>query len=110
LWAPFSHLLTLSVVVFALIFFRAQSIPDAMVFLHRIFTFAHDGTRLMSLYILSAAVPLVLIHLIVNKDRNLAEELPRMSLAPQITGYAGLLFLLVVLGSTDSGAFIYFQF
>ena len=110
LWVPFSHLLTLGVVVFALVFFRANSVSDALVFLHRTFTFAPDGARLMSPHILSATAALVLVHLLVNKDRNFAEELPRMSLAPRIIGYASLLFLLVVLGATDSAAFIYFKF
>jgi alginate O-acetyltransferase complex protein AlgI len=110
LWVPFSHLLTLGVVVVALIFFRAQSISDAMVYLHRTLVFAHDGIRMISPYILSAIAALVLVHVIVKKDDNFAEKLPRMSPAPRIIGYASLLFLLVVLGATDSSAFIYFQF
>jgi alginate O-acetyltransferase complex protein AlgI len=110
LWSPFSHILTLGVVVVSLVFFRAQSVSDAAVFLRRAFSLAHDGTRLISPYIVAAAAGLFLVHLLVKKDRNFAEELPQMSMAPRIIGYASLLLLLVVLGATDSSAFIYFQF
>jgi len=110
LWGGVSHVLTMGVVVLSLVFFRAQSVPDAAVFLGRAFSLAHDGTRLISPYILAAVVAVLLVHLAVNKDRNFAEELPRLSLPPRILGYASLLFLLVVLGATDSAPFIYFQF
>jgi alginate O-acetyltransferase complex protein AlgI len=109
-WAGLSHVLTLGVVVLSLVFFRAQSVPAAAVFLGRALAWSHDGTRLISPYILSAIVGLLLVHLLVKKDRNLAEELPRLSVFPRIIGYASLLLLLVVLGATDSAAFIYFQF
>ncbi|HUC85752.1 MAG TPA: MBOAT family O-acyltransferase, partial [Candidatus Acidoferrales bacterium] len=102
LWGGCSHLLTLGVVVLSLVFFRAQSVPDAEVFLRRAFSFAQDGTRLISPYILLAVIVVSLIHLLVQKDRNLAEELPRMSMLPRIVGYASLFLLLVVLGATDS--------
>ena len=110
LWGGFSHVLTLGVEVLSLVFFRAQSVRDAAIFLGRTFSWSHDGTRLISPYIMSALVALFLVHLLVKKDRNLAEEMPGVSLFPRIVGYAGLLFLLVVLGATDSAAFIYFQF
>ena len=42
----------------------------------------------MSPYILAAAAALVLVHLLVKKDRNFAEELPRMSVVPRTIGYA----------------------
>jgi len=110
LWGGFSHVLTLGVVVLGLVFFRAQSITDAMVFLKRTFTWAHGGTHLVSPYILAAVAGLFLVHVVLQKDRNFAEELPKMSLLPRIIGYASLLLLLVVLGATDSSTFIYFQF
>jgi alginate O-acetyltransferase complex protein AlgI len=110
LWVGFAHLLTLGVVVLSLVFFRAQSVSDAAVFLGRAFSLAHDGTRLVSPYILAAVTGVFLVHLIVRKDRNFAEELPRFALVPRLVGYAGLFFLLVVLGATDSAPFIYFQF
>jgi D-alanyl-lipoteichoic acid acyltransferase DltB (MBOAT superfamily) len=110
LWGGFSHVLTLGVVVVSLVFFRAPSVPDAAVFLGRAFSLARHGTRLISPYILLAVAGVALVHLVIRKDRNFAEELPQMSLVPRIAGYAALFFLLVVLGATDSAPFIYFQF
>jgi alginate O-acetyltransferase complex protein AlgI len=110
LWPAFSHLLTLGVVVLSMVFFRAQSFADAASYLNRMLSWSHSGTRLISPYILAAVFAVFLVHLLVNKDRNLALELPRMSLFPRIIGFASLLLLLVVLGATDSAAFIYFQF
>jgi alginate O-acetyltransferase complex protein AlgI len=109
-WTGFAHVLTLGVVVLSMVFFRAQSLSDATAYLNRLLLWSHTGTRLISPYILSAVVGVFLVHLLVNKDRNLAEELPRMSVPSRIIGYASLLLLLVVLGATDSEAFIYFQF
>jgi alginate O-acetyltransferase complex protein AlgI len=109
-WTGFSHLLTLGVIVVAFVFFRAQSLSDAVSYLHRMFAWSHSGTRLISPYIVTAFIAVLLVHLLVNKDRNLAQELPRMSLIPRIVGYAGLILLLVAFGATDSAAFIYFQF
>jgi alginate O-acetyltransferase complex protein AlgI len=110
IWTPFAHMLTLSVVVLSMVFFRAQSVSDAAAYLNRMVFWSHSGTRLISPYILSAVAAVFLVHLLVNKDRNLAEELPRMSLPARIVGYSSLLMLLVVLGATHSAAFIYFQY
>lgn len=110
LWGGFSHVLTLGVVVFALVFFRAQSVSDAAVYLERAGALAHDGTRLMSPYLLLAIASVILVHLFVKKDRNFAEELPHLSLIPRLASYATLFLLLVILGATDSAPFIYFQF
>jgi alginate O-acetyltransferase complex protein AlgI len=109
-WTGCSHGLTLGVVVLNMVFFRARSLGDAGSYLHHLFSWSHSGTRLLSPYILSAVICVFLVHLLVNKDRNLAEELPRMSAARRILGYASLLLLLVVFGATDSETFIYFQF
>lgn len=110
IWAAFAHALTLSVVVLSMVFFRAQSVSGAAAYLNRMVLWSHSGTRLISPYILSAVAAVFLVHLLVNKDRNLAEELPRMSLPSRIVGYASLILSLVVLGATHSAAFIYFQY
>jgi alginate O-acetyltransferase complex protein AlgI len=109
-WTGLSHGLTLGIVALSMVFFRAPSLSVATAYLNRLVLWSHSGTRLLSPYILSAVVGVFLVHLLVNKDRNLAEELPQRSLAPRILGYASLLLLLVVFGATDSEAFIYFQF
>ena len=108
--ALFSHLLTLTVVLLAFVFFRAISVSDALDYLTRMLSWAHSGTRLGSPYILAAVAVVFLVHLLVGKDRNLALELPQWRLAPRIVGYASLLLLLVLLGATDASPFIYFQF
>ena len=110
MWALFSHLLTLAVVLLAFVFFRAASVSDALDYLTRMLSWAHSGTRLGSPYILAAVGVVFLVHLLVGKDRNLALELPQWRLAPRIVGYASLLLLLVLLAATDASPFIYFQF
>ena len=110
LWTGFSHSLTLGIVVLSMVAFRAQSFPDALSYWSRMLSWAHGGTRQISPQILAAVVAVFLVHMVVNKDRNLALELPQMSLGTRILGYSGLLLLLVVLGATDASPFIYFQF
>jgi alginate O-acetyltransferase complex protein AlgI len=105
-----AHLLTLGVVLFAFVFFRAQTFGDAVLYLKRLFSWAHDGTRLNSPYILAAVAAVFATHLLVRKDRNLALELPQKSVLVRIVGYTFLLLLLVLLGATDASPFIYFQF
>lgn len=105
-----SHLLTLSVILLSMIFFRAQSLSDAASYLGRLLSWAGSGTRLDSPFILGAVVAVLLIHLVVRKDRNLALELPQMSIGARIAGYSGLLLLVVLLGATESSPFVYFQF
>jgi alginate O-acetyltransferase complex protein AlgI len=108
--ALFSHALTLGVVVLSMVFFRTQSLSEAGSYLHRLLSWTHNGTQFLSPYILAAIVAVFVVHLLVNKDRNLAVELREMSLLPRVLGYATLLLSLVALGATDSAAFIYFQF
>lgn len=105
-----AHMLTLGVVLLAFVFFRAQTIGDAMLYLNRLSSWANDGTRLNSPFILAAVAAVFVVHLLVRKDRNLALELPQKSVAVRIAGYTFLLLLLVLLGATDASPFIYFQF
>lgn len=110
LWDPFARALTLSVVLVGWIFFRAPTWGTACDYLGRILTWSHDGTRLLSPQILPALLAVFVVHLVVNKDRNWALELPERSLPVRILGYTALALLLVCLGATDSAPFIYFQF
>ena len=104
-----SHALTLGAVLLGMVFFRTQSFAEATSFLGRLLTWV-PGTRLDSPYILGAVVAVVLTHLLVRKDRNLALELPQWSVPSRIVGYASLLLLLVLMGATDASPFVYFQF
>jgi alginate O-acetyltransferase complex protein AlgI len=109
-WNLFSRALTLGVVLLAMIFFRAQSFSDASSYLSRLLSWAPTGMRLYSPDILAGVAVVFLAHLLVNKDRNLAQEIPQWNLAPRILAYASLLTTLALVGGTDAMSFIYFQF
>lgn len=109
-WTLFSRLLTLGVVLLGWIFFRARSWADATQYLSRLVTWNHDGTRLISPYILPAVAGVFLVHLLVQKDRLWAQEIPNRSVSYRILAYSTLTLLLTCLAATDSAPFIYFQF
>jgi hypothetical protein len=64
----------------------------------------------MSIYIYPVVAVVFLAHLFINKDRNLALELPRKSPVVRVAVYASLLTVLVCLAATDSAPFIYFKY
>ncbi len=109
-WQVAARVLTLSVVLVGWIFFRASSWDAACLYVKQMATWSHEGTRLVSPMILPALAAVFFVHLVVNKDRNLALEMPRRSVPVRILGYTALATLLVCLGATDSAPFIYFQF
>jgi alginate O-acetyltransferase complex protein AlgI len=109
-WSLFSRMLTLGVVLLGWIFFRADSWAAATTCSARIVMLSHSGMRLMSPYILPALVAVFLVHVLVQKDRNWAHELPGRALSWRIVAYSSLATLLVCLAATDSAPFIYFQF
>jgi len=110
IWALLSRLLTLGVVLLAWVFFRAQSLADAGHYLSRMLLWKHDGIRLISPYILLAIMAVLFTHLLVNKDRNWAREIPEGAIPVRIAAYAALAVLLSFFGATDAVPFIYFQF
>jgi alginate O-acetyltransferase complex protein AlgI len=109
-WTVVSRCLTLGVVVVGWIFFRAQSWAQATEYVGRLFTWSQGGTRLVSPLILLAIGGVILVHLVVKKDRLWAQEIPERSLAIRILAYSCLVLLLACFGATDSAPFIYFQF
>lgn len=110
LWSFFSRSLTIAVVLLGWIFFRAESWGVATQYLSRLVSWSHDGTRLISPYILPAIAAVVLTHLLVQKDRLWAFEIPFRTLPVKVFAYSSLVFLLVCLAATNSAPFIYFQF
>ena len=110
LWSLFSRFLTLGVVVVGWIFFRAESWEAATQYIARLLTWSHEGTHLISPYILPAAAAVFLVHLFIQKDRNWAHEIPLQPVWPRIVAYSCLALLLTCLAATDSAPFIYFQF
>lgn len=105
-----SRLLTLGVVLVGFTFFRTQSLGAAGSYLQGMLSPSHGRTRLISPFILAALAAVFLVHLLVNKDRNIVEEIHQKGLPIRIAGYATLLLLLVCLAATDAEPFIYFQF
>lgn len=109
-WSVFSRFLTLGVVLLGWIFFRAESWTIATQYVSRLVSWSGDGTHLISPYILPAIAAIVLVHLLINKDRQWAHEIPLRPMLPRIVAYTGLALLLTCLSATDSAPFIYFQF
>lgn len=109
-WTLFSRLLTIGVVLVGWLFFRAQSWTDAEWYLRRLVAWSHDGTRMVSPYILSALATVFLTHLIFHRDRNWAQEITQQSVSTRTIYYVALALLIACLGATDSSPFIYFQF
>ena len=109
-WTLFSRLLTLGVVLVGWLFFRAQSWSDAIEYLGRLIMWSHDGVRLGSPYILSALAAVFVTHLVIDKDRNWAQELPMQPIPFRLVNYTVLALLITELSATDGAPFIYFQF
>lgn len=109
-WSVFSHLLTLVVVVASSVYFRAESVAQAHVYMARLLAWAPDGTHMTSPYILPAVAAVAIAHLTLKKDRNWQLELPKQPLVQRGFAYACLLTLLVTLGATETEPFVYFQF
>jgi alginate O-acetyltransferase complex protein AlgI len=106
----FSRVSTLGVVVLGWLFFRADSWSNATEYLARLVTWNGGGIRMLSPYIVAAVAGMVLVHLLIKKDRNWVQEIPQLSVPVRILSYTSMLLLIVCLGATDSAPFIYFQF
>ena|SRR2546426_4930203 len=109
-WSLFSRLLTLGVVLLGWIFFRAESWAAASQYMRRLVTWSPEGTHLVSPYILPAGAAVVLVHILVQKDRQWTQELPDRALSFRILVYSCLTLLLACFAATASAPFIYFQF
>ena len=100
----------MAVVLIGWIFFRAQSWSAACLYLERIITWSHDGTRIVSPYIVAALVAVALTHLVVPKDFDWCADASRRSFPVRTFAYGSLLLMLVCFGATGVSPFIYFQF
>jgi alginate O-acetyltransferase complex protein AlgI len=109
-WNLFARFLTLVVVLTAWIFFRAQSWALALTYLSRLATWSHEGIRVISPYIFPAVAAVFLAHIMVNKNRNWAQEIPHRGVLIRIGAYGFLALLLSLLGASAGAPFIYFQF
>jgi hypothetical protein len=101
---------TLGVVILSFVFARAQTVSEAVHYIERMCTWSHDGTTMVSPYILSGVVVLIAVHLLVGKDRNLVEEVVTRAMPVRIAAYSSLLLLLALFAANAGQPFIYFQF
>jgi hypothetical protein len=92
------------------IFFGTQSLAIAFKYLWRILTWNNDGIALGSPETLPLAALVFLAHLLINKDRNLIEEIPRYSFPVRVLSYASLLLALACLVAADAVPFSYVRF
>jgi alginate O-acetyltransferase complex protein AlgI len=104
-----SRALTLSVVMLGWVFFRAKSWSLAMDYLGGLATW-RSGVRLGSAYILPLVTVVFLAHLIADKDRNWAREIPEWPVPVRVTVYSTIVLLLSLFVPTDAVPFVYFQF
>jgi alginate O-acetyltransferase complex protein AlgI len=109
-WSLIARLLTLCVVLLGWVFFRSPTWDGATQFILRMLSGTVSGTHLMSPYILPAAAGVGLVHVMIQKDRQWAQEVVLRPLHVRIVAYSVLVTLLVCLAATDSAPFIYFQF
>ena len=109
----FSILGTFHLVCFAWIFFRADSLNDALVYVSRLGsvhgkTIGEGGLELYSIFFLYL-LTVLLIDWLCERTKSETPSLPKN---PYLRGcfYGCALFLLVFIGSSDSVPFVYFQF
>ena len=102
--------LTLSVVMLAYVFFRTQTLALATTYLSRMLTWSRDGVALGSPYILPLAVVVFIVHLVIDKDRNVIEELVNYSVPTRALTYATLVFVLTSLVASEAVPFVYVRF
>ncbi|MFY9560035.1 MAG: MBOAT family O-acyltransferase [Terriglobales bacterium] len=105
-----SRALTLSVVMVGWIFFGTRTLAVAFKYLWRMVTWSGDGVALGSPYILPLAALMLLAHLLINKDRNLIEEVSTYSAPARVLTYASLLLALACLVPSDTVPFAYVRF
>jgi alginate O-acetyltransferase complex protein AlgI len=109
-WTTLSRVLTLAVILLSSVYFRAETVAGAHLYLRRVLSWSSDGTRMISPYIMPAVLAVILIHVLQDKDGNWAREIPNKPIRRRIVAYTCLLLLLVTLGATDTVPFVYFQF
>ena len=102
--------MTLSVVILGYVLFGTQTLTAAFRYLWRMAMWRHDGLALGSPYILPLTAVVVIAHLLIDKDRNVIEELANYPLAVRVLGYSSLLVALTCLVPSESVPFVYVQF
>ncbi len=102
--------LTLLVVMLGYILFGTHTLTLAFTYLWRMLTWSSDGVALGSPYILPLATAVFIVHLFIDKDRNVIEEVATYSVATRVLTYATLLLALTSLVASEAVPFVYRQF
>jgi len=105
-----SRALTLSIVMVGWIFFGTQNLTLAFKYLWRMLTWSSDGVALGSPYLLPLTGLVILVHLFINKDRNVIEELSTYQAPARIVTYAAFLIVLSCFVPSDAMPFAYSRF
>jgi alginate O-acetyltransferase complex protein AlgI len=105
-----ARVLTLGVVMAGWIFFGTQTLAIAFNYVWRILTWSRNGVALGSPYILPLAALMLLAHLLINKDRNLIEEISIRPMPVRVLTYATMLLALACLVPSDAVPFAYVRF
>jgi len=102
--------LTLSFVMLGYVFFGTHTLTQAFTYLGRMLTWRTDGLALGSPYILPLTAVVLAVHLFIDKDRNVVEELTTYSVPFRVLTYATLLLLLTCLVPSETVPFVYVRF
>jgi alginate O-acetyltransferase complex protein AlgI len=102
--------LTLSVVMLGYVLFGTRTLTLAFTYLWRMLTWSRDGVALGSPYIIPLVALVLVVHLFIDKDRNLVEEVATYSIPVRVLTYATLLLALTSLVPSETVPFIYIQF
>ncbi|HUB15360.1 MAG TPA: MBOAT family O-acyltransferase [Acetobacteraceae bacterium] len=110
-------LLTFHLVLIAWVFFRAKSIPDALLILRRLTASVPELPSMLARFPYTVEqctgvtlIALLLVIEILDERRPMADRLARAPVALRWTAYYACLFALLLLGRWQAREFIYMQF
>ncbi|WP_327205964.1 MBOAT family O-acyltransferase [Rhizobium beringeri] len=108
-WAPISWILTMAVVFFSWIFFRAPTLSEALMVVSNIFSFGtgYMQTRLDGVFF-ELLVMFVILYFIANKTTNY-QPIIHFSTRNQLLLFS-IMFVFSLIYYVDGAQFIYFQF
>lgn len=120
LWAPLQHVYLLLIVMIGWVFFRADTLPQALSYLTAMFNFNKLTISSLELYqlidnesIIAAAIALIFSTPIYRKLKELVGDEPRINIINTVhLAFIGLVLYLAILkiSSSTYNPFIYFRF
>jgi len=116
-WHVLRVLLTFHLITFSWIFFRAESVSDALVVIRRIWAALPMLPRMVPMFPFSTAhymalalVVVLLVLEVIDERRSLWERLQGVPVALRWGFYYAVIFALLILGEWHAQEFIYMQF